>query len=68
MKALVWVKTAELETSHITDVYTKCPIKDSEDYVQVLLEVDEYIRIREEAKAEWLKEQHNRNRQPKDWK
>jgi len=68
MKALVWVKIEELETSHITDVHSKCPRKGPADYVHVSMEVDEYIRIQEEAKAVWLKEQHNRNRQPKDWK
>jgi|TARA_R110002012_G_scaffold121736_1_gene271392 hypothetical protein len=68
MKALVWVKIEELETSHIKDVHTKCPKKCSADYIQISIEVDEYIRIKEEAKTEWLKEQHNRNRQPKDWK
>jgi len=68
MKAIVWVKIKELETSHIKDVHSKCPRKDFKDYVQVSMEVDEYIRIREEAKTAWLKEQHNRNRQPKDWK
>ena len=68
MKALVWVKHEELEAFNIKEVHSKCPRKESREYVQVSMEVDEYIQIREQQKELWLKEQYNRNRQPKDWK
>ena len=68
MKALVWVKYEELEAFGIKEVHSKCPRKESKEYVQVSIEVDEYIQIREQQKELWLREQHNRNRQPKDWK
>lgn len=73
MNINIWIKTEEAISGNITKYYITEPVTNLKDpdkykteYVQVQVTQDEYTALEDNKHDEWLVNQYNRNRLPKD--
>ena len=64
MRVIVWAKATEVEGKSIKMVHHHCPQISYESYVQISMDINTYVAIKDNEG--WQKEQYNRNREFKD--
>ena len=72
MKILIWVHKSEAISGEVTKHTFTRPYQDRNDeWVQIEITHDEFVRLEDEKypndNKDWLVDQHNRNKDTKDW-
>ena len=72
MKILIWVHKNDVLANKILTYHFTRPVIDRHDeYLQVEITHDEFVRLEDKkltnGNKDWLVDQYNRNKDPKDW-
>jgi hypothetical protein len=73
MKILIWVHKNDVLANNISTYYFTRPLIDRHDeYLQVAIAHDEFVRLEDRLEDKnlgesWLIGQYNRNKDPKEW-